>query len=250
MIRQTLFNARKMCNVEVDEDSLRQQFWTSPNWISFFDVPQTGSSLLSLTLSMTITENCVPLCLIWVFRWGKTWKQRFFFFGCVMMEQEWLTKITNDRDHYSISLFVFFFCECVTECKAKLFSCGFKWCLMGNEGKKSHIKQRRNQPTNIHKAAFCCRQGDHLTKNIVWLCHPRIVDPRRLRCLLVTLTRNMMTVLFYISIMPLALTQTAEFGWTFFPIISWAPSLQWLSAFLSFTYTSTNFEWFIVWKKR
>lgn len=76
-------------------------------------------------------------------------------------------------------------------------------------------------------------------------CVIRIVDPWRLRCLLVTLTRNMMTVLFYISIIPLSL-EPHNSGEHFF---LQAPSLQWLSAFLSLTNTSPNFEWFIVWKK-
>lgn len=54
----------------VDEDSLRQQFWTSSNWISFFSAPYTHTPKL-LTLSLAYLSGIISdaRCWLWVFPW-------------------------------------------------------------------------------------------------------------------------------------------------------------------------------------
>lgn len=80
---------------EVDRDSLRQQFWTSSNWISFFN---TSSSYLRHQ------RWCLMRVKEILFRFSLHEKSFSFTLesrGFVMMEQEWLTK------HKPIEIIIF-----------------------------------------------------------------------------------------------------------------------------------------------
>lgn len=69
--------------------SLRQQFWTSSNWISFIHT-QTDRTFICGSLMMLDTVSFSFLC---VFK-GENDKKNFSLLSLtfVMMEQEWLTK--------------------------------------------------------------------------------------------------------------------------------------------------------------
>lgn len=87
---------------------------TLPNWISVFYTRDI--SYLWRLSSMTLQRE-TPVLLDTIFR---------FLCGCVMMEQEWLTKKKTQRNwekhRTTIEIILcFFFRQCVTECKANLW---------------------------------------------------------------------------------------------------------------------------------
>lgn len=128
-------------------------------------------SYLSLTLSMMFAGKlCSALSHFGFHSDKKNRKQEIFFLGCVMMEQEWLTKITNDRDHYFIFLrFFFFFVNAWQSVKQSYFHVVQVMLDVKVRG-RNHTSN--NAEFNLQsRFLLYLRQRDDLTKNIVWHCH-------------------------------------------------------------------------------
>lgn len=148
MIWQTLFDARKMCNVDVDEDSLRQQFWTSPNWISFFHI-QTARSYL-WHCQWCSQGNCVPLCPILVFS-GKKKKTRIF----LSRLRDDGTRMIDENNKRWRSLFYLFFFVNAWQCVKRSYFHATSSDALWKWGEEI---TRQTRQSSTYKAAFCCRQ--------------------------------------------------------------------------------------------
>jgi hypothetical protein len=105
--------------------SLRQQFWTSSNWILL----STQASLLSNVVVDDAQTG--DFCFKFLLSNTKIFS-RLRDDGTRMIDKnkKWNTLNDEDRDHYFF--FFLFLGKCVTECKAELFSCGFGVMLDGN----------------------------------------------------------------------------------------------------------------------
>lgn len=264
MIWQTrAFDASGMawvvCSLAVD--SLRQQFWTSPNWISFFHT-QRWVTLISATSSTMLHVR-------FDFSFSPFFKNRLLFPGCVMIEQEWLTKKVQTIEIIILSLV---FLSVRDRVKGKLFLCGFQVDARWDEARGERHRLKPELPVSTNCGTFkqepffrwvkflrvlpllrrnwtspftlqdipTRRQDDRrLIMSSAHSCPPSL-SPQQRRL------NKKYGWWFYISIIPLL--QTAEIRANKFLCSSSSALLQWLSVLPYITNTLANFEWFIVWK--